>query len=144
MESGNVSESCSLSNIRHCTKVIPNLMSKNSILKQINKNFTRKKKLLHIKSEVGFEKLAFGDISDCIRLIFAKNIDDFNLKNMNLFNISEIKKLKDGSIEIKFFDRMKAMEKIQEFSSENSDKILPLYSALENGIKKISKDNDND
>ena len=40
------------------------------------------------------------------------------LGQMDLFMISEIKRPKDGAMEIKFFDRLKALEKLETRSLE--------------------------
>ena len=114
---------------------IPKLMLDDSIRNEIAKIYEYKKQSLSMKAGIGYERLAFGEIFDCVRLMFIKNIDDFQLSNMNLFNISEIKRLKDGTMEIKFFDRMKALEKLEQIESKRSNsEILPFYSALENGV----------
>ena len=45
---------------------------------------------------------------------------------MDLFLVSEIKRPKDGSMEIKFFDRLKALEKLTD-DSEKEDRATPFY-----------------
>ena len=50
------------------------------------------------------------------------------LKKMDLFCVSEIKRPKDGSMEIKFFDRMKALEKLSE--GESGDGAASFYEAI--------------
>lgn len=67
----------------------------------------------------GLRRLAFGCISDALRLAFEENIDTQNLKDMDLFCISEIKVNKGKSVEIKFFDRIKALEKLSTLVSQN-------------------------
>lgn len=124
---------------------IPELMSDENIREEVKKNYEIKKQNLSIKAEIGYERLAFGEISDCIKLMFIKDFDENQIKSMNLFNISEIKRLKDGTIEIKFFDRMKALEKLQQIELNRSEnQILPFYSALENGIKNLMVKNQNE
>ncbi|CDD52605.1 terminase small subunit [Ruminococcus sp. CAG:379] len=39
------------------------------------------------------------------------------LSRLDLFNVSEIKKVKGGGLEIKFFDRQKALERMYEYAS---------------------------
>mgnify|MGYP006932865294 CR=1 FL=1 len=58
-------------------------------------------------------------ISSVDELIFSKEPGEAELGSMDLFMISEIKKPKDGSLEIKFFDRLKALEKLEQISSES-------------------------
>ena len=126
--------------MKDSTENIPKLMLNESIQNEIKKNYEYKKQNLSIKAEIGYERLAFGEIVDCIKLIFMKDIENCQIDKMNLFNISEIKRLKDGTIEVKFFDRMKALEKIEQIESNKSEsEVLPFYSALENGVKNLIK-----
>jgi len=135
VETGNPYEAFSLANMKDEKESIPKLMLDDSIRNEIAKIYEYKKQSLSMKAGIGYERLAFGEIFDCVKLMFIKDIDDFQLSNMNLFNISEIKRLKDGTMEIKFFDRMKALEKLEQIESRKSNsEILPFYSALENGI----------
>lgn len=70
----------------------------------------------------GLERLAFGSINDAVILASS---DEFpppsELAKLDLFNVSEIKRVKGGGIEIKFADRLKAMEKLLIFEKESSD-----------------------
>ncbi len=61
------------------------------------------------------------------------------LKDMDLFSVSEIKKPKDGAMEIKFFDRLKALEKFEILSLSNSEDKNPLYEALNKGAEKLGQ-----
>ena len=144
VETGNPYEAFSMAKMKN--EDISKLMMNESIRDEIKKIYEYKKQNLSMKASIGYERLAFGEIFDCIKLMFIKDINDNQLKNMNLFNISEIKRLKDGTIEIKFFDRMKALEKLEQIESKKSNnEILPFYSALENGIKNlITKDKNED
>lgn len=140
VETGNPNKAFSMANMKNKKLNIPKLMMTDYIQEKIKKIYEYKKQNLSVKAEVGYERLAFGEISDCVKLIFVKDLEGSKLENMNFFNISEIKRLKDGTMEIKFFDRMKALEKLEQIESAKSDDgILPLYSAVENGIKKLVK-----
>lgn len=80
--------------------------------------------------EHGLRQLAFGDISDAVRLIFGPPGEPEELEKMNLFNISEIRRGKDGLVEIKLYDRMEAMRCLEERKA-NREEVLPLYQALQ-------------
>ena len=69
----------------------------------------------------GFSRLAFGCVSDAVSLAFTDDISLSDIEKMDLFNISEIKRKKGGDIEIKFFDRLKALEKLAEISKLSFD-----------------------
>ena len=140
VETGNPNEAFSIANMKGPMENIPKLMLDESIRSEIKRVYDYKKQNLSIKAEIGYERLAFGEIADCIKLIFTKDIENCQIDKMNLFNISEIKRLKDGTIEVKFFDRMKALEKIEQIESNKSEsEVLPFYSALENGVKNLIK-----
>lgn len=70
----------------------------------------------------GLERLAFGSINDAVSLASR---DEFpspqELSGLDLFNVSEIKRVKGGGIEIKFTDRLKAMEKLLICEKESSE-----------------------
>ncbi|MBP0979893.1 MAG: terminase small subunit [Oscillospiraceae bacterium] len=122
------------------------LLLKENIKERINfiLNENKKNDLLQ-KSIIGLERLAFGSISDAIKLTFVENKEDLvNLSELDLFNISEIKKSKTGGVEIKFFDRLKALEKILEISQLTANKSgeFDLFDAIKQSAKAVSKDKD--
>ena len=59
---------------------------------------------------LGYERLAFGSTSDAFKMLTAVDMSAIDPEQLDLFNVSEIKKPKDGALEIKFFDRLKALE----------------------------------
>ena len=62
---------------------------------------------------------------------------------MDLFNISEIKKKKNGEVEIKFFDRLKALEKLTELSTGTDyGSASSLYAAIEKGANVLRAQQD--
>lgn len=77
----------------------------------------------------GLRRLAFGSGADALRLFDqaeAKNAD-----SLDLFNVSEMKFGKNGTVEIKFFDRQKALEKLAELSKPEEETETSFYAALE-------------
>ncbi len=106
-----------------------------------------KKDELTLCAAAGLKRLAFGSIDDCIRLMFADFSDTDNteqfIRTLDLFNISEIKKPKDGSLEIKFFDRFKALEKLLDIGNLHSGEDLNgFYKALEKSVISSGKQDD--
>ncbi|MBO5227293.1 MAG: terminase small subunit [Ruminococcus sp.] len=78
----------------------------------------------------GLERLAFGSSADAVKLVLSEEIpDEQELKEMNLFNVSEIKKVKGGGVEVKFSDRQKALERLMEYAG-NSDRSAAAKSLL--------------
>lgn len=84
-------------------------------------------------AQEGYRRIAFGDVSDAIRLLFCEEVAPRSLKNMDLFSISEIKRLKGGGMEIKFFDRIQALQCMQELEGDTTG--CGFYQALENGAR---------
>ncbi len=87
----------------------------------------------------GYEKIAFGSIADPVRLLFCEDISYRTLKNLDLFSVSEIKRAKGGAMEIKFFDRLKALECMENFSASNNA-TPSFYKALLDGAKSLNGD----
>lgn len=59
----------------------------------------------------GLSRLAFGSICDAVKLI-SEDVSEVDIRSLDLFNVSEIKRVKGGGVEIKFFDRLEALEKL--------------------------------
>ena len=101
----------------------------------------RRKKSTKEIIEEGLLKLATGDISDAVSLLYLTDEEVMEkLPKLNLFNISEIKRPKGGGLEIKFFDRIKAFEKLGEGGSAESGSEFGVYQALEKSIENARGD----
>ncbi|WP_101697265.1 hypothetical protein [Clostridium minihomine] len=83
----------------------------------------------------GYDKLAFGGISDAVRLMFCENMDVTEIENMDLFNVAEIKRPKGGGMEIRFFDRIKALQCLEQISDEQTGGLGEFYRALEQSVR---------
>lgn len=82
-------------------------------------NELKKRKFKKVqKNEVvtGLKRIAFGSVADAVKLMFNAEKTESEIDNLDLFSISEIKINSKGGLEIKFFDRIKAMEKLLEIS----------------------------
>ncbi len=91
------------------------------------------------EAAAGYKRLAFGSSADAMRLIFCDEPPTREeLEQMDLFNIAEIKRPKGGGLEIKFFDRLKPLERLGEMgAAENSGSGLSFYEALNNGARAL-------
>lgn len=80
----------------------------------------------------GLERLAFGRSNDAAALAFCEEVTPHMLAQADLFNVSEIKRVKGGGVEIKFFDRQKALEKLDELNAQlrNDRKAKNLVEAI--------------
>ena len=94
----------------------------------------------------GYRRLAFGSCADAYKLLFSDDENSApNFETLDLFNISEIKRPKNGGIEIKFFDRLKALEALGEMSADSeTDKALPFYNVIEKSAAAIRGSDDVD
>lgn len=96
----------------------------------------RKKKTIDDEVCDGLRKLAFGDVKDSILLLFASEDEIVEkLSDFNFYNISEIKRPKGGGMEIKFYDRIKALEKLKEANLKGTNETSSFYKALEKSAK---------
>ncbi len=108
------------------------LIGKDSIADQIDELYKQKRKNLLYKACSGYEKLAFGSITDAVKLMYSKKLDIKEIQDLDLFNVSEIK-IKDGALEIKFFDRLRALEKLQQLDFTDQSQAYSFYDAIEKG-----------
>lgn len=77
-------------------------------------------------AKLALGRIIFSDKSKMVKLSLDNNseINTELLSDDNLFAVSEIKRNKDGSIDVKFFDRLKAAELMLEVAgkeNENAD-----------------------
>lgn len=94
----------------------------------------------------GLRRLAFGEIQDAVTLLFESDEEILkNLPNLNLFNVSEIKRVKAGGMEIKFFDRLKALEKLGNAVGDNGKQTaVSFYEALEKSASASGQSSEDD
>lgn len=85
----------------------------------------------------GYERIAFGSVADAVRLCFADGVPD-DLDALDLYMVSEIKRSKNG-VEIKLFDRLKALDRLSELAAPEDDRAEPFYRALEEGARRLSE-----
>ena len=90
----------------------------------------------------GLKRLAFSSVSDALRLLYAEDpLTPAELERLDLFMVSEIKRPKGGGLEIKFFDRIKALEKLSELDNiSDNNRMAPFYSALTEGVRHLSNE----
>ena len=81
----------------------------------------------------GLQRLAFGSVADAIKLILSVNDNSSpDIDSLDLFNVSEIKITNGKGMEIKFFDRLKALERLSDLSCDDGNEgMLSFYEAIE-------------
>ena len=71
------------------------------------------------------------------------DITEEKIEKLDLFYVSEIKKQKGGGLEIKFFDRLKALDKLSALSEKESEENgNSLYYAIEKSALALSEETD--
>lgn len=94
-----------------------------------------------IRQEIleGYRRIAFGGVQDPVRLLFCEEVSPRTLKSMDLFNVSEVKRPKGGGMEIKFFDRIRALQCMQELGGAGQS-VSGFYQALEQGARALERE----
>lgn len=106
---------------------------------------SRRKKSVDEQVRQALLELAVGGIGDAVSLLYLSDEEVMaKLPKLNLINISEIKRPKAGGMEIKFFDRIKACERLGGGNDSSQDKGLSFYEALEKGAETIRLEQDVD
>ncbi len=114
------------------------LLEKKAVLDEIER-LDKKKAITDRAIAAGYYRLAFGCVSDAVNLMFTDNPLSEDVENMDLFNIADIKKAKGGGVEIKFFDRLKALEKLEQLSAQHvGAESNPFYEAIEKGAAALN------
>lgn len=89
----------------------------------------------------GLRRLAFGDVNDCVEILLKKDEQMPNFANLDLFHIKEIKTSKTSGFEMRFHDRIAALETLININGgENSN--LDLYKALMHSANMLGETND--
>lgn len=144
INSGNIKESATMAGYNRLPQQEgEKLLCRSDIIDEIARLTDLQRKSLSQMATVGYQRLAFGNIADAVELLYLENPTQQDLKSMDLFSVAEIKRPKDGAMEIKFFDRLKALEKLEQ-SSPESNGAMPFYDALRLGAKAVSQKKDDD
>ncbi|MCI9274068.1 MAG: hypothetical protein HFE39_08985 [Clostridiales bacterium] len=117
------------------------LMERKEILEEIGRVAAGRKEERDkaSSSRMGYERLAFGSIADAVKLLYLDEPSLEELSRMDFFQVSEIRRPKDGAMEIKFFDRMRALERLEQSEREEDGELSPFYRALEQGAQALNQ-----
>ncbi len=92
------------------------------------------------KVMAGLERLAFGSCNDAVQLVFsADSLSPVEMEQLDLFSVTEMKRDRNGGVEVKFYDRQKAMEQMLSYATTAEDRsqadslLAALTGADENG-----------
>lgn len=100
----------------------------------------RERRSYSSQAEKGLYRLAFGSVADALKLMLCEEtMSAGEIEKLDLFNVSDIKRPKGGGIEIRFFDRLRALEKLASMSGgENSESSF--IKALSEGARLLSEE----
>ena len=91
----------------------------------------------------GLMRLAFGSVADAMKLMLCEEtMSAEEIEKLDLFNVSDIKRPKGGGLEIKFFDRLKALERLEKIGSCEDDTQSSFVKALSDGAKLLSEEDE--
>lgn len=113
------------------------LLSRDEIITEIGRLYEKRLKNARQRAYAGYEKIAFGSVNDAVRLLFESESFSEVGGDYDLFNVAEIRRPKEGALEIKFFDRLKALEKLEQYDREDEKESSDFYRALVGGIAKL-------
>lgn len=113
------------------------LLCREDISEEIKRLGEIQRKNLSSLAKAGLKKLAMDSIADAVSLIYMDNPTIEQLREMDLFMISEIRR-KDKATEIKFFDRFKALDSLVKEENDR-DSSLSFFDALEAGAEKLGR-----
>lgn len=127
---GNASEAATQSGFPNPQLAGAKMVFREDVANEIKRLSKVHREALGGRACVGYERLAFGGIADAVRLMYCENPLNENLSDYDLFNVAEIKRMKDNTMEMKFFDRLKALEKLSQIGEEENGSAAAFYRAL--------------
>lgn len=114
------------------------LLEDSKVISQIAK--LREQKINTAEIVAGLKRIAFGSVGDSVKLLFGQDFNLQNFEELDLFNVSEIKRGANGTIEVKFFDRQRALEKLLEVSfTENTEQGSSFLDAILKGSRALKE-----
>ncbi|MCL1952535.1 MAG: hypothetical protein FWF60_07790 [Oscillospiraceae bacterium] len=101
---------------------------------------TRGKNEARLRADVidGYRRLAFGSNRDTLGLMFRDEPPGPEaLAKLDIFNVSAIKRDKNGALEIKFYDRCDALEHLEAFcaAADSMEGVKAFYDAISRSVE---------
>lgn len=115
------------------------LLTRDEINAEISRLYEKRLRNARQKAYAGYERIAFGSVNDAVRLLFEADNPGTAAEGYDLFNVAEIKRPKEGALEIKFFDRLKALEKLEQYGQEEEKGPSDFYQALVGGMQQMAE-----
>ena len=86
--------------------------------------------------EAGLRHIAFGSVADCVKLLFhGEELSDRRIRGLDLYCAADLKRGSGGISEIKFYDRLKALEILSTLESDPGSAQAELLEALRKSVE---------
>lgn len=116
------------------------LLAREDIRKEISE-IEKQRSASRLNAEKGLYRLAFGSVSDALKLLLKPDsLSEKDAETLDLFNVSDIKIPKGGGMEIKFYDRQKALEKLATLESPSENPQSSFIKALSTGAEHLTQE----
>ena len=104
---------------KHPEKAWSELSVREEIVGEIRRRSENIRSIYESTAICGLYRLAYGGAADALTLLYREKLSEEELRGLDLRNVSEIKRT-DKSIEVRFCDRIKAIEKLRELLESGS------------------------
>lgn len=118
---GNPQAAAERAGYRHPDEVWPELIAREDVAAEIRRVTREVSRVYRDTLLCSVFRLITSENNDAVRLIYRDQMSDEEIRSLNLSGVAEIKRLKDKSVEIKFFDRIRALDKLGELNDTVSD-----------------------
>lgn len=136
---GNPTEAAVKAGYGLCSEIQARKLLAKQHIRETVERMRKEEKISASEVQAGLRRIAFASSSDAVKLLLADDVQNVDIDALDLFNVSEIKKQKGGGIEIKFFDRIKALEKLGDISvTGEQESGQSFYEALEKSASSLS------
>lgn len=105
---------------KHPENAWSELCAREEIVSEIRRRSESIRSIFESTAACGLYRLAYGGVSDALTLLYREQLSEDDLKTLDLRNVSEIKRT-DKGIEIRFCDRIKAVERLHELLSADAE-----------------------
>ena len=105
---------------RHPEQSLCKLMVREDIAEEVKRLSRNMRSVYESIAVCGLYKLAYGGTGDALTLLYGDSFTADQLREMDLSRVSEIKRT-DKGVEIKFCDRVKAVDKLGELFSGGNE-----------------------
>ena len=114
---GNPREAARRAGYKHPDEAWPSLIARGDVAEEIHKVAQDVSRVFKDTMLSVMHRVISADSADAVRLVYRNNVSDEEISRMNLSGVAEMKRT-DKGVEIKFFDRIKALDRLYELSGD--------------------------